>query len=130
MKLQVMVTAIGILLVTMGSALAQTTALPKDLSGRWTLASQNRTQTFSLDEILASGPDAFTAKLTWWTTDPSCMIRAAPVTGRITPTGISFDSKTKCDVSFTAELNRAASGWEGRANTTSGTRVELLLKAN
>jgi len=130
MKLQVIIAAISIISVAYSSTLAQTAALPKDLTGRWNLASQNRTQTFSLDGISASGPDAFTAKLTWWTADPSCTIRAESITGRITPTGIAFDSKTKCDVSFTAELNRAASGWEGRATTTSGTRVELSLKAN
>ena len=130
MKIQTIVAAITIFAAIGNSALAQITALPKDLSGRWTFAAQNRTQIFSLDGISASGPDAFTAKLTWWTSDPSCTIRAEPITGRITPTGIAFDSKTKCDVSFTAELNRAASGWEGRATTTSGTRVELSLNAN
>jgi hypothetical protein len=130
MKLQTFVAAISVIAALGNPVLAQTTALPKDLSGRWTLESQNRTQTFSLDGISASGPDAFTAKLTWWTTDPSCTIKAESITGRITPTGIAFDGKTKCDVSFTAELNRAASGWEGRATTTSGRQVELSLKAN
>ena len=109
---------------------AQPAELPKELSGRWTLAAQGRTQTFSLTDVSASSQDSFTAKLTWWTTDTKCTIRSEPITGRITPTGIAFDSKTKCDVSFTAELNRAASGWEGKALTTSGTRVEISLTAN
>jgi hypothetical protein len=113
-----------------GAANAQPLALPKELSGRWTFAAQNRTQTFSLSEISASDQSTFTAKLTWWTTDPSCTIRSEPIQGRITPTGIAFDSKTKCDVSFTAELDRAASGWQGKATTTSGNRAELSLRAD
>lgn len=112
-----------------GFANAQSVALPKEMSGRWTFAAQNRTQTFSLEEISASNQSSFTAKLTWWTSDPKCTIRSEPITGRITPTGIAFDSKTKCDIAFTAELNRASSGWEGNAFTTSGTRVELSLSA-
>ena len=130
MMQRVFVMAMGMVSVFASAALAQPQVLPKDLSGRWTLPSQNRTQTFSLDGISASGPDAFVAKLTWWTTDPNCTIKAESIMGRITATGIAFDGKTKCDVSFTAELNRTASGWEGKATTTLGTRVELLLKAN
>lgn len=130
MKSLTIVAAISVIAALSNAVLAQTTSLPKDLSGRWTLKSQHRTQTFSLDAISASGPEAFTAKLTWWTTDPSCSIKAESITGRITPTGIAFDGKTQCDVSFTAELNRSASGWEGKAITTSGRPVELSLKAN
>lgn len=121
--------AFALLSAFAGFANAQSAALPKELSGRWTFAAQNRTQSFSLEEISASSPDSFAAKLTWWTSDPKCTIRSEPITGRVTPAGIAFDSKTKCDVAFTAELSRAASGWTGKAVTTSGNRVELSLTA-
>lgn len=111
-------------------AISQSIALPKEISGRWTLVAANRSQVFSLDEITVKDQSAFTAKLTWWTSDPKCTLRAEPLEGRITSTGLAFDSKTKCDVSFTAELNRESTGWAGKAITTSGTKVELELKAN
>lgn len=130
MKMSLVSVPIGLVFALAGAAFAQPVALPKELSGRWTFAAMNRTQLFSLTEISASDQSTFTAKLTWWTTDPSCTLRAEPIQGRITSTGIAFDSKTKCDVAFVAELNRASSGWEGKATTTSGNRVELSLRAD
>mgnify|MGYP001764358795 CR=1 FL=1 len=120
----------ALLLVIGGTPLAQTLPLPKELSGRWTFVKANRTQTFTLDDMAASGPSGFTARLTWWTSDPQCTIRGEPLVGRVTATGIAFDAKTKCDVSFTVELNRADDRWTGKAVTTSGPRVELELKAS
>ena len=87
------------------SALAQVQPLPEELSGRWTLAATGRTNTFSLDQIKPTGDQAFTAVLTWWTSDPACMIRKAPLAGRLTDAGIAFGAKTKCDIEFTAELS-------------------------
>jgi hypothetical protein len=53
-----------------------------------------------------------------------------PITGRLTDTGLSFDTTTKCDVSFTAELNRSASGWQGKGTTKGENAVVVDLKAN
>lgn len=110
-------------------ALAQQAALPTELSGRWVLPALNASQTFKLTDIKAVDAGAFTARLTWWTRDVRCAIQSEPVKGRLTPTGIAFESKTLCDVAFTVELNRAAAGWEGKGLTTSGAPAEFVLSA-
>lgn len=103
--------------------------LPKDLSGRWSVESLRATNIFSLDDI-AAGPDGtFTAKLTWWTRNPSCTLRKEPLSGRLTPSGIAFDVTTKCNTKFVAELNRAEGGWVGKAVTVEATPVTAELTA-
>jgi hypothetical protein len=116
-------------LVLLGGVAAAQAPLPKDLSGRWTVESLKATNIFSLDDI-AAGPDGtFTAKLTWWTRNPSCTLRKEPLTGRVTPSGISFDVTTKCNNKFVAELNRLESGWTGKAVTVEATPVTAELTA-
>lgn len=117
------------LTVVAAAATAQPQPLPVELSGRWTLPSPNRSQTFALKGIAPAGEGAFTATLTWWASDPRCTIQSVPITGRVTPTGIAFDARTPCDVAFTAELDRAQSGWQGKATTVSANPVELVLIA-
>ena len=111
------------------SALAQVQPLPEELSGRWTLAATGRTNTFSLDQIKPTGDQAFTAVLTWWTSDPACMIRKAPLVGRLTDAGFAFDAKTKCDVEFTAELIRQEKEWVGKAVTKGTNSVTVEVRA-
>jgi len=125
---QLMTVAIAV--VTIGSAYAQDSQLPKEISGRWTIQSSGRTQTFSIEEISVEADRTFRAKLTWWTTDPKCVIRNEAIVGKVGDDGISFDAKSKCDVSFTTKLSRNKSGWTGTATTTSGPIVVLDLKAN
>lgn len=126
--LRLLTTAVA--LGNVGAAFAQYSQLPKEISGRWTLQSVGRTQTFSIEEISAEADKTFRAKLTWWTSDPKCVIRSEPIVGRIDDDGITFDAKTKCDVSFTTKLSRNERGWTGTATTTSGPVVVLDLKAN
>ena len=112
------------------SALAQAQDLPKEISGRWTRQARGASQTFSRDNIQRKEGSSFAATLTWWTIDPKCAIRSVPITGRVTDTGRSFDATTKCDVSFTAELNRSASGWQGKGTTKGENAAVVDLKAN
>ena len=108
---------------------AQSVQVPKELSGRWTLAAAGRTNTFSLDDISA-GPDAsFTAKLTWWTTDPKCTVRKEPISGKVTATGIAFNAATKCGVEFTAVLNQTGNEWLGEAVGKAPNSPAVELKA-
>ena len=115
-------------LCTLG-ALAHAQDLPKSLSGRWTWAEKGASQTFSLDNIQRQGDNAFSASLTWWTMNPKCAIRNAPIVGRITEAGLAFDATTKCDVSFTAELSRAEKGWQGKGLTKNDSSVVVDIKA-
>jgi hypothetical protein len=108
---------------------AQESPLPKELSGRWAVPNTNLSDLFSLEEMTATADSSFAAKLTWWTRDRSCVIRSEPISGRVTPTGITFDAKTKCDVAFTVELNRQEKAWAGKGSTTSGRLVQIELKA-
>jgi hypothetical protein len=108
---------------------AQEAPLPKELSGRWSVPGTNATGVFSLAEMAAGTDSTFAAKLTWWTPDRSCVIRSEPVTGKVTPTGFTFDAKTKCGVTFTVELNRQEKAWTGKGNTTGARSVQLELKA-
>ena len=117
------------LALTAPVALAQQSALPAELSGRWVLQALNASQTFKLTDIKAIDAGAFTARLTWWTRDVRCAIQSEPIKGRLTPTGIAFESTTLCDVSFKVELKRAASGWEGKGLITSGPPAEVVLTA-
>lgn len=89
-----------------------------------------RTQTFAVEDIAVSPDKTFKARLTWWTSDPKCVIRNEPVVGKIGEDGITFDAKNKCDVAFTTKLTRSKSEWIGTATTTSGPVVVLDLKAN
>ena len=120
---------VGALALAPFLATAQPQVLPAELSGRWTFASAGRTNTFSLDAIKPATDKTFTALLTWWTTDPKCTIRKEPITGRVTEGGIAFDSKTKCDVEFTAELNRGDREWIGKAVTKGENSVTLEVRA-
>ena len=119
-----------VLLLSTAASVAQDASLPKEISGRWTFPAGNRTQTFSLSEVAPAAEKTFTAKLTWWTADPKCTIRNEQINGKLTAIGLTFDAKTKCDISFTAWLNRSGTEWEGEAKTTSGPEVVLKLKAN
>ena len=112
------------------SAFPQAAELPKEIAGRWTMQASGRTQTFSIEEISAQTDGTFRAKLTWWTSDPKCLIKNEPIIGKFGNDGISFDAKNKCDVSFTTILGRDRTGWTGTATTTSGPTVVLDLKAN
>lgn len=112
-----------------GLSSAQEVGLPKEISGRWLIQSSGRTQTFSLDGIVARGDKTFSAKLTWWATDAKCSLSDEPIVGQVTDAGITFDAKNKCDVSFTAVLDRSDKAWAGTATTTSGPKVVLLLNA-
>lgn len=109
---------------------AQAADLPKELNGRWTWAAKNATQTFALEDIKAQGQESFTALLTWWTMDPKCALRGVPITGKVMAAGLSFDATTKCDVSFTADLNRSDKGWTGVAKINGASGVVIDLKAD
>ena len=111
------------------TSVAQQMQLPKDLSGRWTFVAAGRTNTFSLDEIATTQDGKFTAKLTWWTTDPACTVRNEPVAGLLTTKGITFDAKTKCNVEFTAILNAGEKEWTGQATTKGANSVVVEMKA-
>ena len=119
----------SILAIATNAAQAQE-ALPKELSGRYVAVGTTVTQVFSLREMTQDTDKTFTAKLTWWTRDQKCVIRNESIIGRITATGIAFDARTKCDVPFTAELNRAEKNWIGKAATTDGPPIALELQAN
>jgi hypothetical protein len=90
--------------------------LPKELNGRWTWGNR-ATQTFALENIVAGEGGTFAAQLTWWTMESRCAIRGEPVTGKVTPGGLSFASTTKCNNSFRVTLDRAADGWKGNVVT-------------
>jgi len=102
-----------------GVVLAQGVAPPAQLSGRWTHSS-GASNLFSLEAITPKGADEFTARLTWWTTNSMCTVRDAPITGRLTAVGLTFDAATKCGDAFTAALNRGEAGWTGQATTKKG----------
>ena len=114
---------------------AQTVApwptLPASLSGRWSFPADGSTQTFSLDAIQVQPDNTFTANLSWWQYNPWCAIREQPIVGRRTETGIEFDVPRKCNIQYTAELNRTSSGWTGKAwSAMRGFGLSLDLKAN
>ena len=112
-------------------AVAQPQELPNSLSGRWRFALDGSTQTFSLEEIRAQPDKTFTAKLTWWQTNPWCAIRNVPIVGRKTESGIAFEVPRMCNISYSVQLHREASGWIGTAsNSMRGFGLELDLKAN
>jgi hypothetical protein len=112
------------------SATSQGPALPKELSGRYLHTPSGATQTFSLAEIVATSEKTFSAKLTWWTRDPKCIVRSEPIVGKLTGSGLTFEAKTKCDVEFTAQLDRGQKEWSGSAKTTTGPEILLSLTAN
>ena len=96
---------------------AQEMPLPKEIKGRYSAIGTSSGQIFSLSDITQRPDSTFAAKLTWWTSQASCTVRSAPITGRVTPTGLAFDAKTNCDVAFSIELNRQEKGWVGKGNT-------------
>jgi len=105
--------------------------LPNSLSGRWRFALDGSSQTFSLEEIRAQPDRTFTAKLTWWQTNPWCATRSVPIVGRQTESGIAFEVPRTCNISYSVQLRREASGWIGTAsNSMRGFGLELDLKAN
>jgi hypothetical protein len=120
----------AIAVTAVGHVYAQVPQLPKEISGRWTMQSTGRTQTFAIEDISLEADKTFRARLTWWTSDPRCLIKNEPIVGKLSDEGIAFDAKNKCDVSFTTKLSRKEAGWAGTATTTSGPVVVLDLKAN
>lgn len=116
-------------------ACAQTIApsqdLPSSLNGRWRFTPDGTSQTFSLDEIKPQPDGTFTAKLTWWQYNPWCATVSVPIVGRQTPSGIAFEVPRKCNIAYSVELRREASGWIGTAsNYMQGYGLWLDLKAN
>jgi hypothetical protein len=112
-------------------AAAQAQELPNSLSGRWRFALDGSTQTFSLEEIKAQPDKTFTANLTWWQSNPWCATRSLPIVGRQTESGIAFEVPKKCNISYSVQLRREASGWIGTAsNSMRGFGLELDLRAN
>ena len=119
----------GVLVCAALSAQAQ--ELPNSINGRWRFPLDGTTQTFSLEEIRPQPDRTFTAKLTWWQTDPWCATRGLPIVGRETESGIAFEVPKKCGISYSIQLRREASGWIGTAsNSMRGFGLELDLKAN
>ena len=112
-------------------AVAPPPDLPGSISGRWRFAADGSNQTFSLEEIRVQPDRTFTANLTWWQTNSWCATRNLPIVGRLTESGIAFDIPKKCNISYSVELRRDASGWVGTAsNSMRGFGLELDLKAN
>lgn len=109
---------------------AQDAPVPKDISGRWTMQGTARTQTFAIEDITVNADRTFRAKLTWWTSDPKCLIKNEPIVGQLVEGVLQFEAKNRCDVSFTTKLSRTDNEWTGTATTTSGPMVVLNLKAN
>lgn len=101
-------------------ASAQSPALPDSISGRWTWVQRGVGQTFSVDRIAVQPDRSFTARFTWWTIDPKCVIRDVPITGTLTGDGLSFEAITPCNVPFRVDLRRAQPGWTGTATSTGG----------
>lgn len=108
---------------------ASASDLPAEISGRWSWSEKGVSQSFALENIRRTDAGAFSATLTWWTINPRCAIRGVPVNGRVDDKGLSFDAKTACDGTFTAELQRNGDGWQGKATTTSGDRVVVDISA-
>jgi hypothetical protein len=102
----------------LAQAVAQAQELPNSLSGRWRFAMDGTTQTFSLEEIKAQPDKTFTAKLTWWQSDPWCATRSLPIVGQQTESGIAFEVPKKCNISYSVQLHREASGWIGTASNS------------
>jgi hypothetical protein len=107
--------------------------LPKDLHGRWTAVvagSKPVSQPFDLENIQRKEDGTFAARLTWTTADPRCIVRYQPMTGRVTPSGLSFETVTKCDVAISAELAQQGSTWVGKATSkaTPPTVMDLTAK--
>jgi hypothetical protein len=119
---------LGAALLILASA-SGASELPAEISGRWSWKEKGLNQTFALEGIRRIDAVSFSANLTWWTINPRCAIRDVPISGRIDENGLSFDAKTACDVTFTAELQRAGDGWQGKATTTSGDRVVIEITA-
>ena len=126
----VFISLVGGVLVCAPAA-AQAQELPNSISGRWRFPLDGTTQTFALEEIRSQPDRTFTAKLTWWQTDPWCATRGLPIVGRETESGIAFEVPRKCNISYSVQLRREASGWIGTAsNSMRGFGLELDLKAN
>ncbi len=131
MKVELVRTFAALVFFACAEVAAQAQTLPVSLSGRWSFPVDGSTQTFSLDAITAQPDNTFTANLTWWQTNLWCAIREQPIVGRRTETGIEFDVPRKCNIQYTAELNRTASGWVGKAwSSMRGFGLSLDLKAN
>ena len=122
------------LLLAAAGAFANAEDLPKNLHGRWTAtataAGKPASQPFDLENIDRKDDTTFAARLSWTTADPRCTVRYVPMKGRITATGLSFDSVTKCDVPFSAELAPGQGGtWVGRATVKSNPPAVMELTA-
>jgi hypothetical protein len=125
------VRVVPLLLVAFGAS-AQEQELPKDLHGRWTTATpsgRSAPQPFDLESVTRKDGGTFAARFTWTSADPKCTIRFQPITGRVTPTGLKFESTTPCGEPITAELARGAGGWVGQATNKATPPVVMDLTA-
>ena len=113
-----------------GPASTMSQDLPPSLSGRWRYPPDGTTQVFSLQDIRAQPDKTFTAKLTWWQTNPWCAWRDLSIVGRQTESGIAFEVPRMCGLAYVAELNRSPSGWVGKASSMSGYGLMLDLRAD
>lgn len=112
------------------STLGQDPSLPPSISGRWRYPPDGSSQVFSLHEIQTQPDKTFTARLTWWQSNPWCATRDLPIVGRQTEFGgIVFEVPRICGLTYLAELNRSGSGWVGKASS-SGFGLYLDLKAD
>jgi len=106
-------------------------ALPASISGRWRYPADGTSQVFSLVDIRSQPDKTFTAKLTWWQTNPWCVNRDVPIVGQWNEWGgIAFEVPRMCGLAYLAELNRTGSGWVGKASSMSGYGLYVDLKAD
>ena len=110
-------------------SVAQT--LPTSISGRWRYPTDGTSQVFSLVDIRSQPDKTFTAKLTWWQTNPWCTPRDVPIVGQWNEWGgIAFEVPRMCGLAYLAELDRAGPGWVGKASSLTGYGLYLDLKAD
>lgn len=108
-----------------------TQTLPASISGRWRYPTDGTSQIFTLVDIQSQPDKTFTAKLTWWQTNPWCATRDLPIVGQWNEWGgIAFEVPKVCGLAYVAELNRSGAGWVGKASSMSGYGLYLDLKAD
>ena len=113
------------------SSPSMTQPLPASISGRWRYPTDGTSQIFTLVDIQSQPDKTFTAKLTWWQTNPWCATRDLPIVGQWNEWGgIAFEVPKVCGLAYVAELNRSGAGWVGKASSMSGYGLYLDLKAD
>jgi len=113
------------------SSPSMTQPLPASISGRWRYPTDGTSQIFTLVDIQSQPDKTFTAKLTWWQTNPWCATRDLPIVGQWNQWGgIAFEVPRMCGIAYLAELNRSSSGWVGKASSMSGYGLYLDLRAD